>query len=205
MNTKNCKEELIEITISLINENKGEVEKVTIRDIAKKSGVSIGLINYHFGNKDNLITECVQKIISNVVTNFKPNMEIGKELPKFEAGKARLINAAQLVFGFFYSYPSISRISILNDYNHYTQKSNSFSSLQGFSRIIGNAIEDPLEKERIAFTLTCSMQVMFLKSFDDSVFLGYDFSKQPDRDKYISDLVNRIMNDTPHLHGSRGE
>lgn len=205
MNKKNCKEELIEITISLINENKGEVEKVTIRDIAKKSGVSIGLINYHFGNKDNLITECVQKIISNVVSNFRPNMEIGKELPSFEAGKARLINAAQMVFDFFYSHPSISRISILNDYNNYTQESNSFSSLQGFSKIIGNAIEDTLEKERISFALTCSMQVMFLKTFDDPVFLGYDFSKQPDRDRYISDLVNRIMNDTPHTRGSIGE
>ena len=178
---------------------------MTIRDIAKKSGVSIGLINYHFGNKDKLITECVQKIVSNIVTNFKPNMEIGKELPKFEAGKARLINAAQRVFRFFYSYPSISRISILNDYSHYTQKSNSFSSLQGFSRIIGNAIEDTLEKKRISFALTCSMQVMFLKTFDDPVFLGYDFSKKTDRDKYISDLVNRIMNDTPHPCGSIGE
>ena len=205
MNTKNCKDELTEITISLINENKGEVEKVTIRDIAKKSGVSIGLINYHFGNKDNLITECVQKIISNVVHNFKPNMEIGKELPNFEAGKVRLIDAACKVFDFFYMYPSISKISILNDYSNYTEKSNSYYSLQGFSRIIGNAIDEQLEKERISFTLASSMQIMFLKTFDDPVFLGYDFSKQTDRNRYISDLINRIMNDMPQPSGFKGE
>ena len=193
MNTKNCKEELIDITTALINENKGEVEKVTIRDIAKRSGVSIGLINYHFGNKDNLITECVQKIISKVVTSFKPDMEVGKGLPAFEAGKARLIDAACKVFDFFYAYPSISRISILNDYSDYTEKSNSYYSLQGFSRIIGDAIEDQQKKERISFALACSMQVMFLKTVNEPVFLGYDFSKPEDRHKYISDLVNTIM------------
>ena len=60
MNVKNCKEELIAITTALIKENNGDVEKVTIRDIASRSGVSVGLINYHFGDKDKLITECVQ-------------------------------------------------------------------------------------------------------------------------------------------------
>ncbi len=205
MNTKNCKEELIAITIGLINENKGEVEKVTIRDIAKRSGVSVGLINYHFGNKDNLITECVQKIISNVVISFKPDMEVGKNLPAFEAGKARLIDAACKVFGFFYDYPSISRISILNDYSDYTEKSNSYYSLQGFSRIIGNAIDDQLEKERIGFLLASSMQVMFIKTMNDPIFLGYNFSKQADRNIYITDLVNRLMNDIPQPRGSLGE
>ena len=78
MNTKNCKEELIEITTTLIRENKGDVDKVTIRDIANKSGVSVGLINYHFGNKDNLITECVQSIITGVIKSFRPTYEIEK-------------------------------------------------------------------------------------------------------------------------------
>ena len=56
MNTENCKEKLIEVTIGLINEHGGDVDKVTIREICAASGVSVGLINYHFGNKNNLIT-----------------------------------------------------------------------------------------------------------------------------------------------------
>ena len=129
MNTKNCKEELIDITISLINDNKGDVDKVTIRDISAKSGVSIGLINYHFGNKEKLIAECVQKIITKVVKEFKPNMEIGASLPPFEARKARLIDSACKVFDFFFAYPSISRISILNDHSHFTNDTNSYFAI----------------------------------------------------------------------------
>ena len=195
MNKKNCKQELIDITISLINENHGDVNKVTIRDITARSGVSVGLINYHFGNKDNLITECVQKIISKVVAEFKPNMKIGKDLPPFEAGKARLIDAACQVFEFFFIYPSVSRISILNDHSHFTNDTSSYFSIKGFSSIIGNAIENQSQKELIAFTLASSMQVTFLKSFEDKNFLDYDFSKSKDRKKYITDLISVLMRD----------
>ena len=193
MNIKNCKEELIEITIALINENKGEVEKVTIRDIAKRSGVSVGLIHYHFGNKDNLITECVQRIISQVVQSFRPDMEAGKSLPPFQAGKARLIKAAQEVYRFMFAHPSITRISILGDYAHYTNQANSYFSLEGFSSVIGNAIEDKQEKHRIAFLLINSMQVAFHRSLTDPIFLSYDFAKEEERNAYIAALVEQIM------------
>ena len=95
MNITNCKEELIKVTTAIIREKYGDVDKVTIRDISSRSGVSVGLINYHFGNKNNLITECVQRIITKVVTSFKPNMEVGKGLEPFAAGKTRLTKAAQ--------------------------------------------------------------------------------------------------------------
>lgn len=193
MNTKNCKEELIEITTNLINENHGDVDKVTIRDIAQRSGVSVGLINYHFGNKDNLISICVDRIISRVVQSFKPNLEIGKDINPFKAGKLRLINAASQVFDFFFKYPSISRISIISDHTYLTNKTNTYFSIEGFSNIIGNAIEDKNKKELISFSLTSSMQVTFLKALEDRIFLDYDFSKQEDRHRYIKDLVNQLM------------
>lgn len=193
MNKKNCKQELIDIAISLINENHGDVNKVTIRDITARSGVSVGLINYHFGNKDNLITECVQKIISKVVMEFKPDMKIGKGLSPFEAGKARLIDAACKVFEFFFIYPSVSRISILNDHSHFTNDTSTVFSIKGFSSIIGDAIENQSKKELIAFTLASSMQVTFLKALEDKKFLDYDFSKPKDRKRYITDLINVLM------------
>ena len=65
MEKDNSKELLIDVTTSLINDYNGDVSKVTIREIATKSNVSVGLINYLFGNKDNLIAICVQKIILN--------------------------------------------------------------------------------------------------------------------------------------------
>ena len=193
MNVKNCKEELIAITTTLIKENNGDVDKVTIRDIASRSGVSVGLINYHFGDKDKLIAECVQRIISNIVNTFKPTMDVDESLSKFEKGKMRLIKTAQRVFGFFFEQPSISRVSILDDYRNYSNESSSYFSFRGFSAVIGDAIEDQEEKERISFLLTTSMQVAFLRSLTDTKLLNFDLSKVEDRNRYIEYLVNKLM------------
>ena len=193
MNTENCKEKLIEVTIGLINEHGGDVDKVTIREICAASGVSVGLINYHFGNKNNLITICTQKIISQVITAFKPDMNVGKGLDKFDAGKARLKLAASQVFYFLFTNPSISKISIMNDYLNYGNDTNSWAAIDGFSKIMGDAIPSKEKREKIAFYLVNSMQVAFLKSLTQSEFLGYDFSKSLDRKRYIEDLIDTLM------------
>ena len=193
MNSRNCKELLMDVTIDLINEAHGEVEKVTIRDIAGRSGVSVGLIHYHFGNKDSLITACVQRIIGGVVTSFRPDMGVGEGLPPLEAGKARLIKAAQEVFEFMLAHKSITRISVLGDYQDYGDAANSHYSLEGFSHIIGDAIQDEQEKRRIAFALICAMQVSFLRCCVDPHFLGHDLSQKPERDAHIAELVNQLM------------
>ena len=193
MNVKNCKEDLIKITTDIIKENNGDVDKVTIRDIASRSGVSVGLINYHFGDKDKLIAECVQRIISNIVNSFKPTMDVDESLNNFEKGKIRLIKTAQRVFSFFFEQPSISRVSIIDDYRNYSNESSSYFSLRGFSAVIGDAIEEQEEKERISFLLTTSMQVAFLRSLTDTKLLNFDLSKVEDRNNYIEYLVNKLM------------
>ncbi|MGN0806453.1 MAG: TetR/AcrR family transcriptional regulator [Candidatus Coproplasma sp.] len=193
MNLSNCKEKLIEVTIGLINEHDGDIDKVTIREITAASGVSVGLINYHFGNKNNLIAICTQKIISQVITAFKPDMTIGKGLGSYEAGKARLKLAACQVFYFLFTNPSISKISIMNDYGSYGDDTNSWASIEGFSRIIGDAIESKDKKEKISFYLVNSMQVAFLKSLTKHCFLGYDFSVGTDRKRYIEELIDTLM------------
>lgn len=193
MNTENCKELLIEITTELIRESKGEINKVTIREISKRSNVSVGLINYHFKNKENLIAICVQRIIVNVISLFKPDTQKYEKLSKLEAGEKRLINSASLVFEFLFAHPEISKISILNDYENYLKDTNSWASISGFSRIINDAIEDQNQKEKISFYLVNSMQIAFLKSLNDPVFLGYDFKKEEDRKMYIRNLVKTLF------------
>ena len=74
MNNLNVKEEIIDFTINLIKKYQGNLEKVTIREIASLGNWSVGLINYHFKNKENLIKICVNKIIEGVVFNYSPDM-----------------------------------------------------------------------------------------------------------------------------------
>ena len=56
------KETIIQTTIALIEEKGEDLDKITVREISKKAGVGLGLVNYHFGNKDNLLhsSECLK-------------------------------------------------------------------------------------------------------------------------------------------------
>ena len=68
------KELLIDQTIALIKESDGKPESITARAIAQRSGVALGLINYHFGSKDNLLAECSNKIINDLLSGMKPGL-----------------------------------------------------------------------------------------------------------------------------------
>ena len=193
MKKDNSKELLIEATINLINEYNGDVSKVTIREIATRSGVAVGLINYLFGNKDNLITICVQKIILNVVTTFTPNLNIDSSLDNISKAKYKLSATAKQVFEFLFNNKSIARISILNDYKDYSDNSNSSMTIKGFTRLLGDLEVDELKKERIAFYLTSTMQVAFIRSLSNSNYLGYDFTNKESRDRFIDDLIDKLL------------
>ncbi len=115
---ENIKERIIEVTTKLIERCDGNAKSITARMIAEKAGIGLGLINYHFGSKENLITECVQRIIGKVVTEFRMT-------ECFETDKERLTACAIRVFDFLFEHSAISRISILDDLQNFTATCNS--------------------------------------------------------------------------------
>ncbi len=64
------KEAIIKAATELIEERGERLGSVTVREIGKRAGVGLGLVNYHFGNKDELIAQCVEKIINGIVARF---------------------------------------------------------------------------------------------------------------------------------------
>ena len=64
------KEKIMQATIDLINEKGEQMNGITIREICKKANVGLGLVNYHFGNKDKLIKLCVERIVNGIVDAF---------------------------------------------------------------------------------------------------------------------------------------
>ena len=180
-NIENIKEHIIEITTDLIQQNDGNAKNITARMIAKQAGIGLGLINYHFKSKDNLITVCVQRIIGEVVAGFRLDQE-------FVTDEERLKAWATYVFNFLFEHPAISRISILGDFQSYSMKSNSVYSQKGFMLALRQDISDE-DKAILSFILTNAIQVAFLGSETIKELLGYDFTKPGDRSVYIGKLV----------------
>lgn len=187
----NQKDKIIEVTTQLIIESQGDLSLVSARKIAAKAEIGLGLINYHFGNKDNLITECVQKIIYKDMRAFVPeNIEYSKN--PIEADRQRLTCWAKQVFEFFYENKSISKVSILGDMQNNLPKTNSIDMQRGLMLALTSDIPES-KKKFLVFSLSSIMQAAFLQEVAVNARLGFDFSKKEDRESFIDSTVDELF------------
>lgn len=63
------KELIIKTVIQLLSEG-SQIEDITIRKIADRIGIGVGLINYHFKSKDYLLQEAIGRIMADMATGF---------------------------------------------------------------------------------------------------------------------------------------
>lgn len=187
------KDIIMNATTELIEQSGGDIKAITTRSIADKSGVALGLINYHFENKENLISLCVQRIINKVLMQFAPD-KIDYNIADGLTDKERLISFAQQTFDFLYANYSIIKISILSDFANYHPKSNSVFTQMGFRFALRENIPES-KKQLIAFSLTSIMQTAFLSGENSVAITGYNFMEKTERDRFISDTVSMLMED----------
>ena len=185
------RELIINTTTELIEQSEGDIKAITTRLIAEKSGVALGLINYHFENKDNLIALCVQRIINKVLMQFAPD-KTDYTIADGLTDKERLISFAQQTFDFLYANHSIIKISILSDFANYHPKCNSLFTQMGFRFALRETIPEH-KKQLIAFSLTSIMQTAFLSGENSVAITGYNLMEKAQRDRFISDTVSMLM------------
>ncbi|GEM_PF-2051094 len=65
---EDTKEKIIRKSLEIIG--KDGVDQITMRRIANESGVNIASVNYHFGNKENLIREIIRHFLDNMGRSF---------------------------------------------------------------------------------------------------------------------------------------
>ncbi len=184
------KELLIDQTIALIKESDGKPESITARAIAQKSGVALGLINYHFGSKDNLLAECANKIINDLLSSMKPGLMKAED--DGLSDRERLISYAKQTFEFLFANRAIVKMSILSDFSSYRADSNSALTQKGFQIALRGDIPDR-SKRLIAFSLASSMQTAFLAADDSEKITGYDLKTGSGRSSFIEETVNMLM------------
>ena len=171
--TKNIKEHIMDVTTQLIQESDGDINQITIRRIAERAQVGLGLINYHFGSKDKLILECIQRIINNVVHCFTPEKKAYRE----NDDKCRLTDWAKQVYDFLFENRVISMMSILGDMQDYHAACNSVNTQRGFALALAGFADDK-QKRMLVFSLTSIMQVAFLSGEHSKEIIGYDLYKK---------------------------
>ncbi len=194
------KENIIRATTELIEQSSGRIHEITSRKIAQQAGVGLGLINYHFGSKENLITICVQRIINNVVMCFSQKKDTADRSNLSD--EERLADWAKQVFDFLFENHAISSISILGDMQNYHIESNSVYTQKGFLKAIQDQEMPEGDKRLLVFMLTGAMQIAFLSGNTAKELLGYDLTIKRQRDLYIDKTVNILFTG---VNGKGGE
>ncbi|MGB4610557.1 MAG: TetR/AcrR family transcriptional regulator [Saccharofermentanales bacterium] len=186
------KEKIIETTILLIKTSDGLVENITIREIAQKADVAVGLINYHFGSKNRLIEICVQRIISQVMKTFSgiENSEINQSTG--QQNKSDMTSFIASVFTFLLNNPEISKISMLADLTQPNTESNSSVSYKAIFKAIPATEQENIRKLK-AFMLLASIQSAFLNRQIIDQLLGFNLYKT-DENYHFFHLATEILN-----------
>lgn len=192
-NSNEVKEIIINSTIKLIEQSNGDIKKITSRSIAEKSGIALGLINYHFESKEKLITLCIQRIINNVLMSFAPD-KVDYVKDDGLTDKERLISFATQTYDFLFANYSLIKISILSDFANYQPQSNSALTQMGFRFALRNNIPEN-RKKLITFSLTSIMQTAFLAGENSEAITGYNLMDKEQRDRFVSDTVSTLMED----------
>ncbi len=186
------KERILQATIDLLNETP-EPDTITIRDIAGRAEVGVGLINYHFGSKDALLDEAIGTLMREAagLDAVSPSgagaLAVGAEADPMERIRAVLKQTTRVGL----RYPRLARLlarhALLGgDYGAER------SLLPTLREHYGAALSEP-EIRITAIQIVAPLQAMAVRAEDVEVFAGLDVLDEAVMDQVIDRLVDNIL------------
>ncbi len=186
-----AKEAIIQAAIDLINEKGEDMNTITVREICRKANVGLGLVNYHFGNKDRLIELCVERMVSDIVDIFRSIQEKTAQLSAFE----RLEYLGNMTFTFLFEHFAVSRTSILSDMRTPKEDDNTHKTYLAYLPLM-SACRPDWDKEtleRKTFCLISVMQQSFLRHDVIRRLYGIDLTVPEERKAYHMSILHDIL------------
>jgi len=185
------KETIIQATIALINEKGEQVNDITVREICRKANVGLGLVNYHFGNKDKLIEICVERMVNGIVDNFRSIREKTEGLTPFE----KLDYLGNMTLTFLFEHYTVSKISIITDMSTPKEDDNTHRTYLAYLPLV-SACHPEWDKETVerkTFCLITVMQQAFLRYKEILQIQGIDLTKAEERRAFHTQILHDII------------
>lgn len=185
------KEAIIQATIELIQEKGEQIQEITVREICRKANVGLGLLNYHFENKDKLIELCVERMVNGIVDNFKSIREKTGGLDPVE----KLSCLGNMTLTFLFEHYAVSKISMLTDMQTPKEDDNTHKTCAAYLPLVAACRPDWDREmlERRTFCLIAAMQQSFLRSKVILQTKGIDLTNPEERrvfhDKMLRDIL----------------
>jgi AcrR family transcriptional regulator len=189
---KDIKQKIIRETIRLIEGKESGLTDITVRDICREAGISISQVNYHFQTKENLIAQCVQVMIGDVIAGFD------KDAATVTASSAveKLRRMLSRTFYFLYHNENISKISILTDHQKPHFGDNTAQTIRADRPIVAAALRERNMKDdpgMITTIIILDFQGAFLRTDVIGQDLGVNLRDDNMRNQWVADYVERVF------------
>lgn len=185
------RETIIQAATELIEESGEQISDITVREICKRANVGLGLVNYHFGNKDKLIELCVERVINGIVDNFQSIREKTDGLTPFE----KLEYLGNLTWTFMFEHYALSKISVLSDMASPKEDDNTRRTYRAYLPLVAACRPDWDEEmlERRTFCLIAVMQQAFLQYQVIRQMYGIDLTNLEERKEYHAKILRDLL------------
>jgi AcrR family transcriptional regulator len=189
---KDIKQKIIQDTIRLIEGKDIRLKDITVRDICREAGISISQINYHFQTKDNLIAECVQVIIGDVIARS----EAAALTIQVPSAVEKLKRMMKRTLGFLYSNENISRISILTDHQKPHSDDNTAQTIRAYQPLVEAALKErnlPYDTGMITTSVILYFQGAFLRTDVIRQDTHIDLREESARNQWVDEYIERVF------------
>lgn len=187
---KEIKEKIMIAAIELIKKH-GDISKITVRDIAASAGVGIGLINYHFQTKDNLVSLCSLEIIRCSIDQL---LSMNHDLKMEPIDQMKSLGCG--IAAFMVMNPGVSRISIVKDFVSANPADNSTQVIKMFfpiaRKICGNDKSDH-DVHQMLHMLVFSIEAAFLRTNVMKESFEIDLNDTEQRDRFVNFCIDHIF------------
>ena len=193
---QDTKQAILQATIRLLEAPDSRLMDTPVRDICKAAGTSVSQINYHFQTKENLIAQCVQAMIGDVIHNFRA---VSSAVIRPTA-QEKLKRVLEINLDFLFKNENISRISILTDHQNPGDDDNTAQTIRAYLPLVVGALaergirRDPL---MVASTMIFGIQVAFLRVERIQKETGVNLRDENDARQWLSEYVDQLFGISP--------
>ncbi len=186
-NRQETRARIMQATVEVMREAE-DYGDVTMREVARRAGVGVGLLNYHFQTKENLINQSARSFLATIIGQWQHKTPADIEDPR-----CRLLAMLGLAADFLASYPRISRLSILNDLTHPAANDNTMQTLEGMLPLLTSLCPDERRARWAALEIVTGMQGTFMRAELLRSEMGFDFFDEQQRAAFLDSLVDRAL------------
>lgn len=182
---KDAKDKILTTTMEMLHEVT-DIDKITVRQIAERANVGVGLINYHFKSKDILLSTAIGEIMVKMANSF---ISSGQNMNPDPV--QRLKTMLKELFNFASAYEKLLQFSLRQSLLNGDMKTPLFL-IPVLKDIFGNQ-KDEIQLRIIALQIILPLQATSISPSALYLYSGIDLYNEAQRDTFIDALVNNIL------------